>query len=57
VTAILPWVMWQYFGGKWWRRSTAEARRRCLRANPVSGRAFAWALLAGTLSMVAFAGY
>jgi hypothetical protein len=55
--AILPWVMWQYFGGKWWRRSTAEARRRCLRANPVSGRAFAWALLAGTLSMVAFAGY
>ncbi|SRR5712692_5923876 len=57
VMAILLWVMWQYLGGKWWPRSTTEARRRYLRANPVSGRAFAWALLAGTLSIVAFAGY
>jgi membrane protease YdiL (CAAX protease family) len=57
VMAILLWLLWRYLGGKWWPRSTAEARRRYLRANPVSGRAFTWALLAGTLSIVAFAGY
>ncbi len=57
VMAILLWLMWLYLGGKWWPRSTAEARRRYLRANRVSGRTFAWALLACTLSLVAFVGY
>jgi hypothetical protein len=45
--------MWQYLNGKWWPRSTSAARRRYLRANPVSGQVFAAALLAGVLSIVA----
>jgi membrane protease YdiL (CAAX protease family) len=49
--------MWRYLDGKWWPRSTSAARRRYLRANPVSGRVFAAALLAGVLSVVALAGY
>jgi membrane protease YdiL (CAAX protease family) len=57
VMAFLLWLMWQYLGGKWWPRSTSEARRRYLRARPVSGQVFAWALVAGALSIVALAGY
>lgn len=57
VMALLLWLMWQYLGGKWWPRSTSEARRRYLRARPVSGQVFAWALVAGALSIVALAGY
>jgi hypothetical protein len=37
VMALLLWLMWQYLGGKWGPRSTSEARRRYLRAKPVSG--------------------
>ncbi|HXO20446.1 MAG TPA: CPBP family intramembrane glutamic endopeptidase [Thermoanaerobaculia bacterium] len=54
--ALLLWLMWRYLGGKGWPSSTSEARRRYLRANPVPGRVFAWALLAGTLSLVSLAG-
>lgn len=57
VMAFLLWLMWQYLGGKWWPRSTSEVRRRYLRARPVSGQVFAWALVAGALSIVALAGY
>jgi membrane protease YdiL (CAAX protease family) len=55
--ALVLWLGWQYLGGRWWPRSTAAARRRDHRANPVPIRAFLWALLAGALSIVALAGY
>lgn len=38
---LILWVMWRCLGGKWWPHSTSEARRRCLRANRVSGPLFA----------------
>jgi len=57
VMALVLRLMWLYLGGKYWPRSTAQARRRYLRANPVSARVFGWALLAGAMSIVAFAGY
>jgi membrane protease YdiL (CAAX protease family) len=57
VMAVVLWVMWKYLGGKWWPRSTSEARHRYLRARCVSGRAFVWAMLAGALSIVALSGY
>jgi membrane protease YdiL (CAAX protease family) len=57
VMALLLWLMWQYLGGKWGPRSTSEARRRYLRATPVSHQMFAWALVAGLLSIVALVGY
>jgi membrane protease YdiL (CAAX protease family) len=56
VMAAVLWLMWQYLGGKWWPRSTSEARHRYLRANRVSGQAFGWAVLAGALSIVALTG-
>ena len=66
-TPTIPWavpvmmlvlvLIWQYLSGKWWPRSTSEARRSFLRANRVSGTVLAWALLAGALSIVALAGY
>jgi membrane protease YdiL (CAAX protease family) len=43
--------------GKGWPRSTSEARHRSLRARPVDGRVFAWALIAGTLSIIALTGF
>jgi membrane protease YdiL (CAAX protease family) len=55
--ALVLWLMWLYLGGKYWPRSTSQARRRYLRANPVSAQAFGWALLAGAMSIAAFAGY
>ena len=57
VIALLLWLMWQYLSGKWWPHSTSEARRQLLRAKPVSGQAFIWALLTGVLSIVALSGY
>jgi membrane protease YdiL (CAAX protease family) len=57
VMALVLWLMWQYLGGKWWPRSTSEARRRYLRARPISGQVFAWALVAGALSIVALVGF
>jgi membrane protease YdiL (CAAX protease family) len=57
VMAILLWVMWQYLGGKWWPRSTSEARRRFRRTDPISVQVFTWALVAGTLSIVALSGF
>jgi membrane protease YdiL (CAAX protease family) len=49
--------MWQYLGGRWWPRGTANLRRSLLRANPVPGRVFGWALLAGVLAIVALSGF
>ena len=56
VMAALLWVMWQYLGGRWWPRGTAEVRRRCLRARPVAARVFAWALVAGGLGIISLTG-
>src|SRR2546425_7053277 len=55
--ALLLWLMWQYLGGRWWPQSTSEARRSYLRARPVTGQVFVWALLAGLLSIVALVGF
>jgi len=55
--AVVLWIIWQYLGGRWWPRSTADARRLRLRANALPGNVFAWALLAGGLSIVALAGW
>jgi membrane protease YdiL (CAAX protease family) len=57
VMALLLWLVWQYLGGRWGPQSTSEARRRYLRATPVPGPVFAWALLAGMLSIVALIGF
>lgn len=53
---LVLWLMWMYLGGKGWPRGTSQARRLCLRASRVSTPAFCWAMLAGTLSVVALAG-
>ena len=57
VMAIILWLMWQYLDGRWWPRSTSNARHLYLRARAVSRGVFAWALLAGVLSLIALAGY
>ena len=56
VIAFLVSLAWLYLGGKWWPRSTADARRRYLRARPAPARVFLWALIAGALSITALAG-
>jgi len=56
VMAVLLWIVWQYLGGRWWPTSTSQTRRRCLRARAVSGPAFAWAMVAGGLSIVCLTG-
>jgi membrane protease YdiL (CAAX protease family) len=53
---IVLWLTWQYLGGKGPPRSTATKRKLLLRANSVSGQAFAWSALAGTLAIGALAG-
>ncbi len=57
IMALFLWLMWQYLNGKWWPRSTSEKRHQLLRARPVPGQVFAWALLTGVLSIVALTGY
>jgi membrane protease YdiL (CAAX protease family) len=54
--ALILWLLWRYMGGAGWPRSTAPARRRARRANPVTGLVFAWALLADALAIVALIG-
>jgi len=55
--ALALWAMWQYLKGKGWPRSTSEARRQYLRANPVSRQTYIWSFIAGALGVVALAGY
>jgi membrane protease YdiL (CAAX protease family) len=59
VAAMAPllWLMWQYLDGRWWPRSTSQLRHRCLRARRVAGPVFAWALIAGCLSIVSLTGF
>jgi membrane protease YdiL (CAAX protease family) len=53
LTAVFLWFFWRYLKGAGPPESTAEERRTSLRANRVSGRVWAWALLAGGLGIVA----
>jgi membrane protease YdiL (CAAX protease family) len=65
-TPAIPWsvavmtivlvVVLLYLGGRWGPPSTADWRRAHLRARLVSGRVMGWALLAGTLALVALVG-
>src|SRR4029077_14884567 len=52
-TALWLWIFWRYLNGEGWPRSTAQARRRDLRARSLSGTVWFWSLLAGGLAMVA----
>ena len=54
--AGMLWLMWQYLGGRWWPRRTAEARRRNLRAFSVSRQTLAWALVGGVFLIAALSG-
>ncbi len=57
-TALWLWLFWRWMNGAGWPRSTAESRRRDLRARPLPARVWLWSLLAGGLglvSVVAFA--
>ena len=54
--AALLWLFWQWLQGRGWPRSTAEARRRGLRAVRLSGRVWCWALLAGVLGLASVIG-
>jgi len=51
--AAYLWSYWQYVGGRWWPRSTSVARRRDLRAVPLSARLWRWSLAAGALGIAA----
>ena len=53
VMAIYLWLYWSYLSGNGWPRSTAEARRRDLRANHLSPITWRWALIAGGSFMAA----
>ncbi len=57
IMAVILWRTWKYLGGEGWPRNTSEARHSYLRANPVSGQVFAWAVLAGLLSIMALVGF
>jgi membrane protease YdiL (CAAX protease family) len=54
--APLLWLVWKYLGGSGPPRSTAQARRRYLRANRVPRHVLVVALVAGAASIVALAG-
>jgi membrane protease YdiL (CAAX protease family) len=51
-TALWLWIFWRCLDGEGWPRSTAESRRRDLRARPLSSRIWFWSLLGGGLAMV-----
>jgi hypothetical protein len=55
-TALWLWVFWRYLNGAGWPRSTAELRRRSLRAGKLKFRVWRWSLLAGGLGMVSVVG-
>ena len=53
VTCIYLWFFWRYLNGDGPPTSTRRDRRARLRANPVSRRVLAWAILAGGLGILA----
>jgi membrane protease YdiL (CAAX protease family) len=56
VEAVLLLLIWLFLGGRGWPRRTSAARRELLRSRVVPPRAFAWAWVAGALSLAALAG-
>jgi membrane protease YdiL (CAAX protease family) len=50
VMAAYLWLFWRYLRGRGWPEATSEARQRDLRGGPLSGRIWAWSLLAGILA-------
>jgi len=50
---ILLWFYWHWLRGKWWPQSTSEIRKRSLRANALSPDAWASAIFAGIVGLVA----
>jgi membrane protease YdiL (CAAX protease family) len=54
--AVALLLTWLFLGGRGWPRRTSAARRALLRARVVAPRAFAWAAIAGGLSLAALAG-
>lgn len=53
LVALYVWLFWRYAGGWGPPESTRALRRLGLRANPVAGRVWAWALVTGGLGVVA----
>jgi membrane protease YdiL (CAAX protease family) len=53
VTAVYLWFFWRYLNGDGPPESTARERAESLRANPIAGRVWLWALMAGALGIVA----
>ncbi len=51
-TALWLWLFWRWMNGAGWPKSTAESRRRDMRARPLSARVWRWSLLAGGLGLV-----
>ncbi|HEY1456496.1 MAG TPA: type II CAAX endopeptidase family protein [Candidatus Dormibacteraeota bacterium] len=49
-------VIWRYLGGAGWPRRTSSGRRQLLRGRGVPASQFAWAGIAGALSLIALAG-
>ena len=56
VMAVVLFLMWKYLGGRWWPSRTSQARRRCLRANPVARNVLLWSFAAGSTGVIALAG-
>lgn len=56
VMAVFLWLAWLYLGGKGWPQKTAAARRRYLRAKPVSAPVYFWTFLTGVLAIISLAG-
>jgi membrane protease YdiL (CAAX protease family) len=53
---VILWFGWSYLDGRWGPVRSRQARRNYLRSTPVLRGVFAWALLAGSLSLVSLAG-
>jgi membrane protease YdiL (CAAX protease family) len=53
VVGIYLWLFWRYLGGSGPPASTADVRRESLRAAPLRGVVWRWALLAGGLAIAA----
>lgn len=53
LTAVYLWLFWRYLAGTGPPESTAEERRKSLRATRLPRHVWAWALLAGGLGIVA----
>ena len=50
--ALYLWLFWRYARGEGWPRSTAEIRKKNLRANSLSADVWGWAIFAGILGLV-----